>query len=149
MQVPERIQPKGLADYLEVMSKAVFQTGLSWRVVENKWSGIREAFHGFDPNVVADLTEADLDRLTDDVRVIRNRRKLEAVVQNAQAMVEAEEQHGSIQAYLRSHGGYREVVRDLRKRFKFMGEMGAYYFLWVVGEDVPPHEEVFPGSTGH
>ena len=32
MQAPERIEPRSLADYLEVMSKSVFQTGISWRV---------------------------------------------------------------------------------------------------------------------
>lgn len=31
-------------------------------------------------------------------------------------------------------------MKDLRKQFKFMGEMGCYYWLWVVGEDVPDHE---------
>ena len=34
-----------------------------------------------------------------------------------------------------------EYVKDLRKQFKFLGEMGAYHFLWVVGEEVPPYEE--------
>jgi hypothetical protein len=33
------------------------------------------------------------------------------------------------------------LVKDLRKRFKFLGEMGCYYYLHVVGEEVPPHEE--------
>ena len=41
---PEKINPKSLGDYLEVMSKAIFQAGISWRVVESKWPGIREAF---------------------------------------------------------------------------------------------------------
>ena len=37
MQESQRIKPKSLGDYLEVMTKAVFQTGISWKVVENKW----------------------------------------------------------------------------------------------------------------
>ena len=53
MQAPERIDPGTLADYLEVMSKSVLQTGLSWRVVEAKWPDIRQAFRGFEPAVVA------------------------------------------------------------------------------------------------
>ncbi|MCS5657138.1 MAG: hypothetical protein NZ762_01615 [Dehalococcoidia bacterium] len=48
MPEPERIQPNRLGDYLEIMSKAVFQSGISWRVVESKWPGIKEAFKGFD-----------------------------------------------------------------------------------------------------
>ena len=55
MEVPERIQPKDLADYLDVMSKSVFQTGISWRVVNSKWTGIREAFRGFDPVAISIL----------------------------------------------------------------------------------------------
>ena len=63
---PPRIQPKSLADYLEVMSQTVFWVGISWRVVESKWSGIREAFKGFDPEVVANLSPDDIDRIASD-----------------------------------------------------------------------------------
>ena len=140
-RAPEKIQPRGPADYLEVMSKAVFQTGISWRVVENKWPGIREAFRAFDPAAIASLTPELLDSITADPRVIRNRRKIEAIVENARAMLELERQHGTFRSYLRSHGGFEGTVADLRKRFKFLGDMGAYYFLWVVNEEVPPYED--------
>ena len=49
MEAPVRIEPQRLGDYLEVMSKAAFQTGISWKVVENKWPGIKEALRDFDP----------------------------------------------------------------------------------------------------
>jgi 3-methyladenine DNA glycosylase Tag len=140
-RAPEKIQPTSLADYLEVMSKAVFQTGISWRVVENKWPGIREAFHAFDAGAIASLTPEELDAITADPRVIRNRRKIEAIVENANAMLGLERQHGTFRSYLRSHGGFEETVKDMRKRFKFLGDMGAYYFLWVVDEEVPSYED--------
>ncbi len=73
MEPPERIEPQGLADYLDVMSKSVMQAGISWRVVNAKWPGLRDAFRGFDPATVANLTESELDDLTSDQRVIRNR----------------------------------------------------------------------------
>ena len=136
---PEQIDPRSVGDYLEVMSKAVFQTGISWKVVENKWPGIREAMRGFDATAIADFTEPDLEDLTKDKRVIRNRRKLDAIVQNARRMLELEKGHGTFRVYLRSHAGFEETAKDLRKQFKFMGDMGAYYFLYVVGEDVPSH----------
>ena len=41
---PDQIRPTHLGDYLAVMSKAVFQSGMSWRVVNKKWDGIRDAF---------------------------------------------------------------------------------------------------------
>ncbi|MCH6555152.1 MAG: DNA-3-methyladenine glycosylase I, partial [Chloroflexi bacterium] len=94
-QAPERIEPQSPGDYLEVMSKAVFQAGMSWKVVEAKWPGIRDAFRGFDAQAVAHLTPDDLDALTRDERVIRNRRKLEAVVSNAGRILELEAEHGT------------------------------------------------------
>ena len=140
MQVPEKIQPSSLADYLEVMSKSVFESGMSWRVVEAKWPGTQEAFKGFDPPTVAMFSERDIDDLAKDTRVIRNRRKLAAVVENARQMLDLEERHGTFRAYLRSHGGFEQTVADLRKRFRFLGDMGAYHFLWVVNEEVPSYE---------
>lgn len=141
MEAPERVQINSLGDYLEVMSKAVFQTGISWRVVESKWPEIREALHGFDPEVIADFNEPELDALGQDKRVIRNRRKLEAIVGNARRMLELDKSHGGFRNYLRSHDSFEDTVKDLRKQFKFLGETGSYYFLYVVGEEVPAHEE--------
>ena len=138
---PQQIVPQRTGDYLEVMSKAIFQTGISWKVVENKWPGIQDAFRGFDHRKVASLTEAEIAELTADPRVIRNRRKIEAIVDNARTMLDLEEQNGSFKNYLRSHGDFNATVADLRKRFKFMGEMGAFYFLYVVGEEVPSYED--------
>ena len=125
-QAPEQIRPQSLGDYLEVMSKSVMQTGISWRVVESKWPGIREAFKDFDAKAVAGLSPADLEDLTQDTRVIRNRRKLEAIVENARRTVDLEESHGSFQDYLRSHGGFEGAVKDLRKQFRFLGGDGMF-----------------------
>jgi 3-methyladenine DNA glycosylase Tag len=144
---PERIKPSGLADYLEVITKAVFQSGMSWRVVEAKWDGFRAAFHDFEPEYVAALTPPDVDRLAEDTRIIRNRRKIEATVHNAEELVELDRQYGTFRDYLRSQGGFEETVADLRTRLKFVGDTGAYYFLYVVGEEVPPHRE-FMHSRG-
>ena len=82
-----------------------------------------------------------MDALTQDKRVIRNRRKLDAVVSNAQRMLELEKSHGSFRNYLRSHDTFDETTKDMRKQFKFLGEMGVYHFMYVVGEEVPPYEE--------
>jgi 3-methyladenine DNA glycosylase Tag len=77
----------------------------------------------------------------DDPRVIRNRAKLEAIVDNAQTLLELSDEHGSFRRYLRSLGDFDTTVADLKRQFRFLGDTGAYYFLYVVGEDVPPHEE--------
>ncbi len=140
-QAPKKIRPKRLGDYLEVMSKAVFQSGMSWKVVESKWPDIQQAFRQFDVAKVANLKSRDVDKLVGDPRVIRNRKKLEAIVGNAREIQELEREHGTFKKYLSSHGDFPATVKALRKRFKFVGDMGAYYFLYVVGEKVPPHEE--------
>ncbi len=141
MQPPAKIDPKSLADYLEVMTRSVFEPGLNWSVVEAKWPGIRAAFEGFDPVVVAGFTPADVERLMADAAIIRNRKKIEATIHNAGEMLNVERQHGSFKRYLASLGPFESVVADMRKRFKFLGEMGCYHFLYVVGEPVPAHED--------
>lgn len=140
-QPPEKVQPKSLDDYLEVMSKSVFQSGMSWKVVESKWDTIREAFHQFNIQEVASMDEYDLDILVEDPRVIRNYRKLAAIVDNARKILALDTQHKSFKQYLRAHDDFDSTLRALKRDFKFMGNFGVYYFLYVVGEQVPPHEE--------
>lgn len=141
MHVPEKIVPGGLADYLEIMSKSVFQSGISWRVVEAKWPGVRVAMHEFDPVTIAGLSETELDELAQDSRMIRHRRKLSAITANARRILDLEAECGGFQAYLRSHNGFEGALQAIRRDFRYMGDSGTYYFLWAVGEEVPPYEE--------
>ena len=69
------------------MSKVVFQSRMSYKIVESNWPVTREAFHDFDAAKLAGMTPAEIDGLAEDTRVIRNRRKLEAVVSNAQTLL--------------------------------------------------------------
>jgi 3-methyladenine DNA glycosylase Tag len=138
---PKRGRPRALAGYLEAITRAVFQGGISWRVVDAKWDGIRDAFAGFDPHAVADLDAHDIDLLMADARVVRNRAKLEGTVDNAQTLLELDAEYGGFRRYLRSHGSFEATVNDLKRQFRFLGDTGAYYFLYVVGEHVPPHDE--------
>ena len=140
-RAPERIEVTGLDDYLDVMSRVVFQSGMSWKVVEAKWPDTRAAFHDFDVERVARMSDAEVDALCEDTRVIRNRRKLQAVVSNADKLLDLDDRPGGFRAFLREHDDYWAAAKAVRKEFKFMGDMGIYYFMYVVGEDVPPHEE--------
>jgi len=141
MEAPTQIRPSGPGDYLEVLTKAVFQSGMSWRVVDAKWPGIREAFAEFDPAAVAAFSPDDVDRLAADTRVIRNRRKIEATVENAATIVEIDEREGGVDRWLGSLGGFDAQVSVLIRSFRFLGETGAYYFLYVVGQEVPSYRE--------
>ena len=138
---PERVKAEKARDYLEVLTKAVFQSGISWKVIEAKWPGFREAFFDFDPKKIAKLGPKEVDELAADTRIVRNRRKIEATIDNAVEMLALEKEFGSIRSYLRAHGDFDATVADLKRRFRFMGDTGAYFFLYVVGEKVPPHEE--------
>ena len=141
MEAPRQVNPRTLADYLEVLTKAVFQSGISWRVVEAKWEGFRDAFAGFDPQTVAGFSEDDIERLAADPRIVRNRRKIGATVHNAQVMLDLDRAHSGFSRYLRSHADYESTAADLRGSFRYLGDTGAYFFLYVVGEPVPAHEE--------
>jgi DNA-3-methyladenine glycosylase I len=141
VEVPKKIKPKSLADYFEVLTKAVFQAGMSWTVVESKWEGFRSAFFAFDPERVAKLKPKQIERILSDPGVIRNQRKILATVDNADTILSLEREHGGFRKYLRSHGDFWSTAADLKRQFSFLGDFGAYYFLFVVGEDVPPHDE--------
>ncbi|WP_290473182.1 MULTISPECIES: DNA-3-methyladenine glycosylase I [unclassified Leifsonia] len=62
-----------------------FQAGLSWITILRRRPAFREVFHGFDPERVAAMTEADVLRLLGDERIIRHRGKIEATISNARA----------------------------------------------------------------
>ena len=68
------------------------QSGLSWALILRKREGIRAAFADFAPDAVATFGRKEVDGLLKDSRVIRNRRKLEAIIQNAQATVAMRDQ---------------------------------------------------------
>jgi DNA-3-methyladenine glycosylase I len=71
----------------EALTLGVFEVGLSWSIVFGKRDAFRGAFHDFDVGRVAAMTEQDVDRLVKDASIIRNRRKIQATVDNARAMI--------------------------------------------------------------
>lgn len=140
MEPPPRIRPRSLDDYLEQLSKGVFQAGISWRVVDAKWPTIRAAFRSFQVERVARMGDKEIDALAKDERVIRSRPKIAAVVHNARALLDLE-RDGGFRKHLRSFDDYEELATDLKKRFKFVGDSGLYHFLWTVSHPVPNWHE--------
>ncbi|MDP0919659.1 DNA-3-methyladenine glycosylase I, partial [Klebsiella pneumoniae] len=78
--VPER-DPRALWEKLVLDG---FQAGLAWITILRKREGIRDAFDGFDPEIVARYDEADIQRLLGDPRIIRSRAKIKAAIRGAQ-----------------------------------------------------------------
>jgi DNA-3-methyladenine glycosylase I len=146
MAEEEREQPGKPTDesvYLEQMTRAIFSSGFSWQVIQNKWPNFLEAFAAFSIDTVAGFDERDVERLSADEGIVRNVRKIQATIENARKMREEIARHGSFHNYLRSLDelDYDARSKALVKRFGYLGRTGAFVFLWRVGESVPDWED--------
>ena len=123
--------------WLAGMARAVFRTGINWKVVENKWPGIEAAFDGFVPLAVSFLSDDDLDALMKDARVIRHWRKLQAVRANAQYLVDLATEHGTAARYFACYpsSDYVGLLGDMKIRAAFLGGTTGQYFLREMGKD--------------
>ena len=112
--------------------------GLNRRVVDGKWDGFLQAFHGFDVATVAAMGPADVERLSEDDRVIKYAAKLQAVVTNAQEIQEVADQHGSFGSWVESAvaGGVPSACAELSRRFAYISKDGARNWLYSTGHDV-------------
>lgn len=132
-----------------------FQAGLSWECVLNKRERFRLVFDGFDPRKVAQYGPEKIGQLCQDKGIIRNRRKIQAAVRNAQAFLDVQQEFGSFDRYLWDFAGgapIREygltssplsdaLSRDLKKRgMSFVGTTILYSYLQAVGV-IFSHEE--------
>ena len=138
----------------EMLTLEGAQAGLSWSTILHKREGYRRAFAGFDPAVVARFGAKDVERLLADPGIVRNRLKVESTVNNAARVLEAQEEHGSLDAYLWSFVGGEPIVnrwrtlselpsetdlskaisKDLKRRgFRFVGPTVIYAFMQSVG----------------
>jgi DNA-3-methyladenine glycosylase I len=140
---PPQRKPDSDDQYLEELTKAVFRSGFSWQVVENKWPNFQKAFANFSLEAVADFDERDVERLLADVGIVRNARKIDATIKNARTMKELRDEHGTFHAYLRSLDNmeYGQRSKELQKRFSHLGRTGTFTFLWCVAEPVPEWED--------
>lgn len=97
------IRVSGESAYFERLTLEAFQSGLSWSTILNKRPAFREVFAGFDADTVAAYDEEDVLRLMAEPRIVRNRRKIEATLINARAVVA-----------LRPEGGLEQLVLAFR-----------------------------------
>ena len=142
-EIPPREKPQNDNGYLEIMTKAIFQSGFSWAVIRNKWSNFQKAFECFDVDRVAAYDDRDMDRLLSDEGIVRNGRKIAATIYNAGQFQRIRQEYGSFHVYLRSMDGQAYAARRkaLTSRFKHLGPTGVFVFLYTVDEEVPSWEE--------
>jgi 3-methyladenine DNA glycosylase Tag len=137
-------RPENDAGYLEMMTAVIFMGGLSRQVVMGKWDGFLAAFERFDVATVADFTDVDVERLSQDTRIVRYRAKIRAVVDNAQQMREIAAGDGSFGVWLRQTldaRGVDDTAKELADRFKYMSEESSRRYLYAVGEDIGAVDE--------
>ncbi len=76
------------------------QAGLSWLTILRKRESYRKAFDGFDIEAVARYSEADVARLLADPGIVRNRLKVASAIRNARRVLDLQDKHGSLDAFL-------------------------------------------------
>lgn len=126
----------------EVMCLQVFQAGLTWRMILARRDAFRKAFQNWHIDKVADLSPEDVDRLVQDPSIIRNRKKIEACIANAQTVQGIQGQYGSFCRwfYIGLEGDDLAVLQNtLRKTFKFMGPEIARMWLMAAGRVPTEH----------
>jgi DNA-3-methyladenine glycosylase I len=130
------------------------QAGLSWSTILNKRAGYREAFADFDPERVARFNKRSVERLMLNPRIVRNRLKIEAAINNARRVLDVQDELGSFSQYLWSFVGGKPLVnrrrqmrgipstsresdavsKALQKRgFKFVGSTIMYAHMQATG----------------
>src|SRR5579863_4151050 len=110
--IPSRIEPKSLDDYLEVMTRAVFQAGVTWIQIAEHWGAYRRAFHNFNCTRVAQFDDTDVDRALMEPSILHSERKVRATAANARTLIELDESRGGFRTYLRSFADYPALAKD-------------------------------------
>ncbi len=130
------------------------QAGLSWVTILKKRAAFRIAFDDFDVEAVAHYDEVKKQTLLANKEIIRNRRKIDAAVKNAQGFIRIQQEFGSFDAYLWGFTDHKQIVnhytkqrevpthnelsdtisKDLKQRgFSFVGTTIIYSYLEAVG----------------
>jgi DNA-3-methyladenine glycosylase I len=123
------------AALFERLGLEIFQAGLSWEIVLRKRKETVAAFEGFSPDRVAAYGEADLARLLADPGIIRNRRKVLAIIENAKRIQALRASHEGFAAWIATHHprSLTLLVKLFRQTFVFTGPEVVNEFLMSVG----------------
>ncbi|MFT3740293.1 MAG: DNA-3-methyladenine glycosylase I [Breznakibacter sp.] len=127
------------------------QAGLSWETILKKEQAFRKAYDNFDVAKVAAYTGQDRERLLADAGIIRNKLKVNAAIENANAILSLQKEFGSFEKWLAQHHPKtrEEWVKLFKKTFRFTGGEIVNEFLMSTGylpgahaENCPVHKEI-------
>lgn len=126
-----------------------FQSGLSWITILRKRDAFRQAFAGFDPEVVARYGEADVERLLGDAGIVRHQGKIRSTINNAARALELRQEFGSLAAFFWRWADWSSTApaepastteasialsKDLKKRgWTFVGPTTLYALMQAMG----------------
>ena len=123
-------RPQSDDQYFERMTHVVFQAGMNWRTIEDKWANFQQAFAHFSIEKVFNFTEKDVERLMKNAGIVRNGRKILATIANARELKKVIKEFGSVSAYIDAitqSKDYRIAEKELISRFHHLGPMCATY----------------------
>lgn len=140
----------------ELLILEMFQAGLSWETILNKRENFRKAFDNFDWNSIVNYDEDKINELMQDKGIIRNRKKIEATINNTKVFLNIQKEYGSFANFIWSFTDNKVIITDskvvsnelsdtiskeLRKRgMKFVGTVIIYSYLQAVGV-INSHED--------
>ncbi len=140
--------------HFEFLTLESAQAGLSWLTILRKRDNYRKAFNGFDPKKVSRYGKKKMEELVNNPGIIRNRRKIEASINNAVKFQEIQKEFGSFDEYIWKFTDFKlvinswqdiseipantklsdEISKDLKKRgFKFVGSTIIYAHIQAIG----------------
>ena len=140
----------------ELLILEMFQAGLSWETILNKRENFRKAFDSFDWNSIVNYDEDKINELMQDKGIIRNRKKIEATINNTKVFLNIQKEYGSFANFIWSFTDNKVIITDskvvsnelsgtiskeLRKRgMKFVGTVIIYSYLQAIGV-INSHED--------
>jgi hypothetical protein len=140
-RIPRRVMQPTLDDHLEIMTRAIFQAGLSWAMIEARWPAFVTGFDRFSITRVAAYEHADIERLMTADGIVHSQKKIAGTIANARALIALDRECGGIAAYVARFPNYAAVFADARGRFAFLGDLSCYYWLFRTGNPVPVFED--------
>lgn len=138
----------------EMLTLEGMQAGLAWITILNKREAFREAFDGFVPDKIAYYDDAKIQELMTNEKIVRNRLKINAVINNAKVFIEIQNKYGSFDKMIWEYVDYTPIIghsesmgdlpsstplsdkisKDLKKMgFKFVGSTIIYAFMQAIG----------------
>ncbi len=140
--------------HFEFLILDAFQAGLSWAIILNKREGLRQAFHNFNADTVAGMTDEEVENLMQNSMIIRNRAKIWAARNNARAFLNIQQEFGAFDSYIWQFTNFVTIKnafalphqiparttesdamsKDLKKKgFSFVGSTICYAYMQAAG----------------